>query len=174
MKTKHLFFLSVAVFSAFYSCKKQDAAVDNNGNSNNGGNNTIVYNVNKQTMLNLVNQARQSGCTCGTTVMPSVGTVSWNDQLAKAAYDHSADMKTNNYFSHTSLDGTTPGTRITTAGYAWSTYGENIAMGYPDEQAVVNAWLNSEGHCKNIMNKNFKEMGVGKEGTYWTQVFGAK
>jgi uncharacterized protein YkwD len=150
------------------SCKKETAS------SPSGNNSGIVFNVNKDSMLQLVNNVRKTGCTCGTTVMPAVAPLTWNDQLAKAAYDHSYDMKTNNYFTHNSLDGTDPGKRITAAGYSWISWGENIAMGYADEQAVMNAWLLSEGHCKNIMAANFKEFGAGKEGTYWTQDFGSK
>ena len=106
--------------------------------------------------------------------MPPVAAVVWNDKLAKAAYDHSADMKANDYFSHTGLNGSTAGQRITAVGYTCKTYGENIANGYTTEQAVMTGWLNSEGHCKNIMNGNFKEMGAGRQDNYWTQVFGAK
>ena len=76
--------------------------------------------------------------------------------------------------SHTSGGNTTAGDRIKAAGYNWRTYGENIAMGQTTEQIVMNSWLESEGHCKNIMNKNFKDIGVGRSGNYWTQVFGAK
>lgn len=168
---KPLRFIIILSFPALIvSCKKDVASSNTTGNP--GSN--IVYNVNKSTLLQLVNNVRQTGCTCGTTSMNAVGTVTWNDQLAKATDVHSKDMFTNNYFSHTGLDGTTPGDRITAAGYVWSTYGENIALGYSDEASVMNAWLNSEGHCKNIMNGNFKEMGAGKEGTYWTEIFGAK
>jgi uncharacterized protein YkwD len=106
--------------------------------------------------------------------MPPVATVTWNDNLAKAAYSHSSDMSSKKYFDHTSPTGSTAGTRITAAGYPWKTYGENIAMGYADEQAVMNGWLSSEGHCLNIMNAAFKEMGAGREGNYWTQEFGAQ
>lgn len=134
----------------------------------------ISYNVNIDVMLGLVNGARAKGCTCGTTVMPPVPALTWNELLAKAAYDHSVDMKTNNYFSHTSISQTKPGDRIKAVGYKWSTYGENIAMGQTTEQIVMNSWLKSEGHCKNIMNKNFKDIGVGRSGNYWTQVFGAR
>jgi len=125
-------------------------------------------------MLQLINQQRAKGCTCGTTVMPAVAPLTWNDLLGKAAYDHSLDMKTNNYFAHNSQDGTTPGTRITAAGYSWSTWGENIAEGYTDEQSVMTAWINSPGHCMNIMNGSFKEIGFGRSGNYWTQDFGTK
>jgi uncharacterized protein YkwD len=83
-------------------------------------------------------------------------------------------MNANKYFSHTGLDGSNAGQRITLAGYTWAAYGENIAMGYSSEQAVMNGWLNSEGHCRNIMNGKFKEMGAGRDGNYWTQDFGSK
>lgn len=125
-------------------------------------------------MLQLVNAVREKGCTCGTTVMPPVKPLVWNDILEAVALAHSKDMNTNNYFSHTGLDGSDPGERITKAGYVWSAYGENIALGYPDEQSVMTAWLQSEGHCKNIMDGNFKEMGAGEDGGYWTQDFGSK
>lgn len=134
----------------------------------------VAYNVNTFIMLGLVNEVRTKGCTCGATAMPSVPELSWNDLLAKAAYDHSNDMKANDYFSHTGIGNTTPGDRISAVGYNWRVYGENIALGQTTEQMVMNSWLSSEGHCKNIMNKNFKDIGSGRSGNYWTQVFGAK
>ena len=96
--------------------------------------------------------------------MPPVNPVTWNDILAKVALDHSIDMDQNNYFSHTGLDGSSPGDRLTQAGYIWTSYGENIAFNYPDEQSVMNAWLQSEGHCKNIMDGGFKSVQKGHEG----------
>ena len=125
-------------------------------------------------MLGLINAARQTGCTCGTTIMPPVPVLAWNEKLSTVAYLHSKDMADNNYFNHNNLQGLTPGQRITAAGYNWSTYGENIANGYTSEQNVMTAWLNSEGHCKNIMGKNFKEVGFGREKNYWTQNFGTQ
>ena len=160
-----------------FSCKKNDIAADDNSGTNNNNNNNsgaVVYNVNKATILQLINNVRQTGCNCGASAMPAVSVLVWNDQLAKAAYDHSVDMKANDYFSHTGLDNSDPGERITAAGYTWHAYGENIANGYTTEQAVVDGWLNSEGHCKNIMADNFKDMGVGRDGNYWTQEFGTK
>ncbi len=158
----------------FFSCKKTDVVVDNSNTNGNNNDNNNVYNVDKATLLQLVNDVRSKGCTCGTTVMPAVGAIVWNDQLAKAAYDHSVDMNTQDYFSHTGLDGSSPGQRITAAGYHWSSYGENIAEGYSTEQIVMNVWLGSGGHCKNIMDGGFKDMGVGRDGNYWTQDFGSK
>jgi len=159
------------------SCTKTDIPVNDQtdpGTGSNGGTTaTIVYNVNKVKLVELVNAVRKTGCNCGNTAMPPVAAVTWNDKLAKAAYDHSVEMKANDYFSHTGLSGSDPGQRITAAGYSWKTYGENIAKGYTSEQAVMNGWLGSEGHCRNIMNGNFKEMGAGRQDTYWTQVFAA-
>ncbi len=134
----------------------------------------VTFNVNSTTMLRLVNNVRKAGCNCGTTVMPPVEAISWNEQLSRAAYAHSKDMQAQNYFDHISKNGSDPGTRIRNAGYAWRIYGENIAKGYADEQAVMDGWIKSEGHCKNIMSPAFKEMGAGRESSYWTQEFGAK
>ncbi|KQZ19920.1 sigma-70 family RNA polymerase sigma factor [Streptomyces clavifer] len=118
-------------------------------------------------VMNLVNAERaKEGC----------GAVSTNDRLATAASRHSADMVERDYFSHTSPDGTDPGARITSAGYRWSTYGENIAKGQPTAAAVMEAWMNSPGHKANILNCAFKEIGVGRQessgGPVWTQNFG--
>jgi uncharacterized protein YkwD len=134
----------------------------------------IVYNVNKAKMLELVNNVRRTGCNCGNTAMPPVAAVTWNDRLARAAFDHSADMQAHEYFSHTGLNGSNAGQRMIAAGYNWRAYGENIAKGYANEQAVINGWLGSEGHCRNIMNAGFREMGVGRQGDYWTQLFGSR
>ena len=169
MKSSSLFLL-LFFFLFLYSCKKEDVA----NTSKPVDSSPIVYNINKANLLKLVNDVRQSGCTCGTTVMPAVAPLTWNDQLAKAAYDHSKDMQLNNYFSHTGLDGSSPGSRMTAEGYIWKTYGENIANGFTTEQSVMNGWLGSEGHCKNIMNAGFKEIGAGRESNYWTQVFGTR
>ncbi|RHZ77717.1 hypothetical protein Glove_174g42 [Diversispora epigaea] len=65
------------------------------------------------------------------------------------------------------------GNRITAAGYAWSTCGENLASGFSTEEAVMNAWMNSAGHRANIMNKSFKHIGVWRSKDTWGQDFGA-
>lgn len=130
--------------------------------------------VNKKLLLQLVNQVRQKGCKCGDTYYPATGPILWNTQLEQAALVHSNDMYANNYFSHASKDGGKAGNRIDRTGYSWKTYGENIAFGYRTETEVVKGWLLSPGHCKNIMSRSFKEMGVARVGEYWTQVFATK
>ena len=90
-----------------------------------------------------------------------VGSMLHQQQLANAAQSHAKDMMENNYFSHTGLNGSTPGDRITAEGYRWQTYGENIARGYGTAQRVMDGWMASEGHRKNILNDAFTEIGIG-------------
>jgi len=130
--------------------------------------------LNKKKLLELVNNYRQKGCNCGSTYFPPAKPLVWNDLLESAAQVHSNDMNKNDFFSHTGSNGKTVGYRITSVGYNWSACGENIAMGYKTEDDVMLGWIHSEGHCKNIMNPDFKEMGVATSGAYWTQVFGKR
>ncbi|MFD3531876.1 CAP domain-containing protein [Streptomyces sp. NPDC058664] len=116
----------------------------------------------------LVNSERaKAGC----------GPLSANATLTRAAQGHSDDMAARDFFDHTDPDGDGPGERVTAAGYPWSTYGENIAMGQSTPEQVMESWMNSPGHRANILNCDFKEIGVGihtADGPYWTQVFGAR
>lgn len=162
--------LIFCVVVGFTSCKKTTMTIESATPENTGA--PVATNLNNNLLLKLVNDKRTSGCNCGTTIMPPVSPLTWNNALAAAALSHSKDMNANNYFDHNSQNGKTPGDRIIAAGYKWTTYGENIAAGQPTEQIVFDAWINSEGHCKNIMNANFKEMGIAKDGKYWTQDFG--
>jgi uncharacterized protein YkwD len=81
-------------------------------------------------------------------------------------------MAAKNYFSHTSQDGRTMADRVNSETYAWTMLGENIALGQTTEKQVMESWINSPGHCKNIMNAGFTEVGFGREKNYWTQNFG--
>ncbi len=111
--------------------------------------------------LRLINQYRAAGASCGSRgSFAPVSALSAQAQLTSAAYGHSRDMADNNYFDHTSLDGRTLGTRVSAAGYAWSSVGENIAAGYGSVQAVVDGWMASDGHCANLMNPGFTQYGL--------------
>jgi len=139
-----------------------------------GGNIPVFENnVNKELLLSLINNVRTKGCNCGNTMMPPVAPLNWNIYLELAAAKHSKDMQTRKYFNHTSPNGATPQTRIADAGYKASWSGENIASGPTTEQAVIDGWLKSEGHCKNIMSANYKDVAVARVGNIWTQTFGA-
>jgi len=127
----------------------------------------------KLELLELVNEIRSQGYNCSGSELSPVEPLKWNNQLHKAAQLHAEDMLDNSYLSHNSPDGSTPGERIIEQNYNWITFGENIAYGYNSAQGVLNAWLSSEGHCKNIMKKEFSEIGIGytEKGHYWVQVF---
>ena len=130
--------------------------------------------------LRIVNAYRAAGATCGARgSFAPAGALTWNAQLTSAAYGHSSDMAANNYFSHTSLDGRSMVDRINATGYDWSTVGENIAGGYGTMQQVVDGWMSSDGHCANLMNPRFTEMGLACARNasstyriYWTQNLG--
>jgi uncharacterized protein YkwD len=119
-------------------------------------------------VLNLVNQERgKAGCNALTA----------DSRLAKAARAHSGDMAARNYFDHSTPEGVTSDTRVTNAGYRWSAVGENIAFGQKDPASVMAAWMNSAGHRANILNCNYRNLGVGlaynpSRTPYWTQDFG--
>jgi uncharacterized protein YkwD len=128
--------------------------------------------------LAAINQRREAGATCGSrgSYAPAAP-LRWNALLAQASAAHSADMAAQNYFSHTSLDGRSMSDRVNATGYAWASLGENIAAGYVGIDSVVEGWMRSEGHCANIMNPAFDEMGLAcvpgasgsRYGQYWTQ-----
>ncbi|MFV8819644.1 MopE-related protein [Haliea sp. E17] len=162
-------------------------SVDNNagsGGSSGGstaGTNLCTMTAEDQAMLDAVNAFRAEPQGCGNEGnFPAAAPLAWNCQLETAAYYHSMDMAENNYFSHIGLNGSNPGQRISSAGYNWSTYGENISAGTyrSTVQSAMDSWINSDGHCANLMNPNFRDLGAArytKQGStyvnYWTQVF---
>ncbi len=120
-----------------------------------------------QEILAAINTARSTQQTCGGTIMPKANPVKWNDQLAVAALRHTADMASHGKMSHTGSDGSTYMTRVTDAGYAYRSLGENVAVGYSSVAAVVAGWMASPGHCTNIMGASFSEIGAAADtGTY--------
>lgn len=96
--------------------------------------------------------------------------------LSGVAQAKSNDMQQKNYFSHTSPTYGSPFDMMRDFGVNYSTAGENIAMGQQSPEQVVQAWMESEGHRKNILNGSFTHIGVGytEDGSYWTQMFTAK
>ena len=96
-------------------------------------------------------------------------------QVARVARYKSNDMRDRNYFDHQSPTYGSPFDMLKKFNISYKTAGENIAKGQKTAQAVVTAWMNSEGHRKNILNSAFTEIGVGYSAgngtTYWTQLF---
>ena len=132
-------------------------------------------------VLQLTNAARAQARNCGPDSFAATTPLTYNAALEQAALAHADDMAAKNYFSHTSQDGRTLRERIDATGYSWSTIGENIAAGQATAEIVVQGWIDSPGHCRNIMNPAFRELGVGYTPasggtyrTYWVQNFGAR
>lgn len=131
-----------------------------------------------QKVLALVNAARGKARKCGRTQLAAAPPLTLSAMLNHAALIHSQDMANKNFFEHVGSDGSKVGERVTRAGYVWRTAGENIAIGPETAEAVVQGWLDSPGHCANMMSPGFTEMGIAyvverksEAGIYWTQVF---
>jgi uncharacterized protein YkwD len=97
-------------------------------------------------------------------------------KLFQAARSHSTNMASQGQMAH-ELDGKNPGDRLREVGYVGSNWGENVAAGQRTPAEVVEGWMNSEGHRRNILNPQYTEIGLGiaggdRGGYYWTQVFG--
>ncbi|MGG1662816.1 CAP-associated domain-containing protein [Brevibacillus sp. NRS-1366] len=96
----------------------------------------------------------------------------WNEQAAEIAREHSRDMQANNFFDHVSATtGSSPFDRLKQANILYSMAGENIAAGYPDAIEAHESWMNSPGHRKNVLEKDFTQLGVGVIADYFTQAF---
>ena len=163
-----------------------DACDPQNDNAPDGGsggdNGACSMTAEEQSMLNAVNAFRAQTRSCGERgQFPAVPSLSWDCKLQAAALGHSMDMANNNFFSHTGSNGSSFSSRITQAGYSWSSAGENIAAGIPlsSVSAAVQAWIDSPGHCANLMGSSFTNLGAAKYSNpastynvYWTQSFG--
>jgi len=146
-----------------------------------------------QRWLDAINQARAEvrDCHDGKGLVGPSQPLRWNDELYASAYEHSYDMAMSDTFSHygsgtkydITADGGSPSyfyERIENNGYThYQHLGENIAGGQESIEEVMNAWLESPGHCANIMNNDFDEIGMAivmeeesRFGIYWTQNFG--
>lgn len=129
-------------------------------------------------VLRLTNELRARGATCGSRSFAPQPPLRSSATLTLTARDYAARMGREGFFAHVSPDGDDPGDRMTTAGYAWRGYGENIAAGQRSPSSVVESWRTSPGHCANMMGE-FVHLGVGhaavpgsRYGDYWVQVFG--
>jgi uncharacterized protein YkwD len=105
--------------------------------------------------------------------------VSLADDLGEAAQHHSDDMATNNYFSHTLSDGSSPEQNIRDFGFTGSTWGENIAAGMSSADEALQSWKNSPEHDSILRDPDFSLVGIGRAynanteyGWYWTADFG--
>ncbi|MGY2440049.1 CAP domain-containing protein [Pseudomonas sp. SDO52101_S400] len=131
-------------------------------------------------LLAEVNAARARPRMCGRQRFAAARPLSWNPALGAAAQGHSKAMAYGNYFAHQDPDGDMPADRARAAGYRGRQIGENIAAGQSSPSKAMAGWLASPGHCANLMNPMFTQVGAGfasevrsDNGVYWTMLFGA-
>lgn len=121
-----------------------------------------------QTVLRLVNIERQK---------KGAQPLCLNAKLNTASLAHSNDMAARGVLDHTGGDRSEAGQRAARAGYRGSGWAENIAQGYRTAAQVVNGWMTSSGHRRNILDPSYRHMGIarvmGRGGPWWTQMFGS-
>ena len=133
----------------------------------------------REVIIRITNESRSQGRMCGSTQYNAAPALLWHESLAEAAHRHSLDMATHNFFSHTGSDGLKAVNRAQTAGFPAGYVGENIAAGQTDLDWTHTAWLESSGHCANIMRPEYTHIGAAcvenlnaTAKRYWTVVFG--
>ena len=106
------------------------------------------------------------------------GLLQFNRELARAAMRHACDMLENDFFAHQGSDGSSVQERVTTVGYRPCVVAENIAWGYPRAEQIIDGWMNSQGHRRNMLHPRIEEFGIGitqgPRGPYWVLVVGKK
>ena len=133
-----------------------------------------------KTLLAQVNAARAQPRMCGRKPYAATRPLAWNAALETAAQQHSLAMANESYFAHIDPNGDLPEDRARAAGYGGRQVGENIASGQGSATTAMQGWLASPGHCANLMNPMFTQVGAAygtnarsHAGVYWTMVFGA-
>jgi len=130
---------------------------------------TRTANADEHHLLDLVNGVRATGATCGGVAFPAVPALTWNDALFNAAYNHSQDQLARNYYEHLTPEGVTPSERAFLAGYrpligaAENLFKMAFGNGNPASASADEAfkgWMNSDGHCRNIMDGTLKDFGA--------------
>ena len=127
--------------------------------------------------LQLVNDVRARGTRCGERSFGPAPPMRLSETLAGVALGHANDMAEHNYFEHVDPAGRSPADRVRAVGYREKLVGENIAYGPQSVEEVVQGWLDSPGHCENIMDPRFAEMGLAyapgqaaRRGLFWVQL----
>ncbi len=164
-------FVTIALALTIVACDDNE---DSGGSGSSGPGGATVGNTASASELSLASQVlvlvNQERANNG-----GLPPLSNNPALAQVAYDHSWDMRSRGFFSHTNPGGADPFDRMAYAAIPYSAAGENIAMGYATPNDVMAGWMASSGHRANILNSNYTEIGIGvREGSggpWWTQLF---
>jgi uncharacterized protein YkwD len=129
-------------------------------------------------VLERLNAIRAQGGRCGATDFPPSPPLVRSPMLDQAARAHAGDMARNSFLAHTGSDGSNPGERVSRTGYHWEAVAENIASGQTSVDDIAATWLESPGHCENLLDAKYTETGIayalnpgdGRD-IYWVQVY---
>jgi uncharacterized protein YkwD len=121
----------------------------------------------EEEMLRLINEARASGASCAGPTHP----LEMHDALRCAARLHSMDMNESDFYQHVNPEGNGPRERMEAVGYDLGPWGENIVKEPASAQEAMDVFMESPGHCANIMSSEITIVGIGVHGTTWTQDF---
>ena len=132
-------------------------------------------------IVKYINRVRANKQLCGDKPYKAAPAISWNAKLFNAAKAHSFDMADNNLFSHAGSNNSSTGSRVSDVGYDWKAVAENISGGTDTPEQTIDRWMTSPGHCHNIMNPTYKEIGLAcvindssEYQIYWTLVLATK
>ena len=125
-----------------------------------------------------LNAIRARGGRCGGAEYPPGAPLTRSAALDQAARAHAEDMARNSFLAHTGSDGSNPGERVSRTGYHWEAVAENVASGQTSADDIAATWLESPGHCANLMDAKYAETGIayalnpgdGRD-IYWVQVY---
>ena len=161
---KNIFlFLTLSLFS--FSCTDDDSAPVFED---------APVHPDKSILLQLVNNARSEAQVCEVETLPAVPGILWSNTLETVAQKHCDDMDAAQRLSHRGTDGSFLDERLEREGYVATVWAENLAQGSLSEKEVMELWMDSPGHCENIMNAQVLEMGVATQGSFWTMVLAKK
>lgn len=158
------FLLFISIFT--FSCTDDDGAEPIIQNA--------PVNPDSAKLLQLVNTARLKSQLCGEVAYAPVASLSWNNTLELVAQKHADDMDGAKRLSHRGTDGSFLDERLEREGYMAVFWAENLAEGAPSEESVIGLWMDSPGHCENIMNADALEIGVATAGPYWVMILAAE
>ncbi len=131
--------------------------------------------------LRQINEARARGAVCRRSgEVATAAPVQWSERLAAVALMQAREQAALNRMGHRDTQNRGLGERLRLLGYRFGSAVENVAVGYPAAADVFGAWLESEGHCENLMNTKVVEFGLAchdganadspGEGRYWALV----
>jgi uncharacterized protein YkwD len=129
-------------------------------------------------VLERLNEIRANGGRCGGSEFPPSPPLTRSPALDDAARMHALDMAQNSFLAHTGSDGSNPGDRVSRTGYEWRVVAENVAAGQTSADDIAATWLDSAGHCANLMDAKYSQTGLayalnpgdGRD-IYWVQVY---